>query len=71
MPGERNLAAGTAIAPALGASREGRILDAGSGTGEASWRLAELFPQAHVLGIDVVDEHLDLGDPATLALRAA
>ena len=36
------------------------ILDAGCGTGEASSRLAELFPQAHVLGIDIVDHHLDL-----------
>lgn len=36
------------------------ILDAGCGTGEASSRLAEMFPQAHVLGIDIVDHHLDL-----------
>jgi len=37
-----------------------RILDAGCGTGEGSSRLAELFPVAHVLGIDIVDEHLHL-----------
>jgi ubiquinone/menaquinone biosynthesis C-methylase UbiE len=39
---------------------EARILDAGCGTGEASWRLAELFPRAQVLGVDIVDEHLEL-----------
>lgn len=37
-----------------------RILDAGCGTGEASSRLAELFPNASVLGVDIVDAHLDL-----------
>jgi ubiquinone/menaquinone biosynthesis C-methylase UbiE len=37
-----------------------RILDAGCGTGEVASRLAELFPRAHVLGIDIVDRHLDL-----------
>ena len=37
-----------------------RILDAGCGTGAASERLAELFPDATILGVDIVDEHLDL-----------
>jgi ubiquinone/menaquinone biosynthesis C-methylase UbiE len=37
-----------------------RILDAGCGTGEASSRLAELFPQARILGVDIIDAHLDL-----------
>ena len=37
-----------------------RILDAGCGTGEGSSRLAELFPQADVLGVDIIDAHLDL-----------
>jgi ubiquinone/menaquinone biosynthesis C-methylase UbiE len=36
------------------------ILDAGCGTGEISSRLAELFGQATVLGIDIIDEHLEL-----------
>jgi ubiquinone/menaquinone biosynthesis C-methylase UbiE len=36
------------------------ILDAGCGTGEISSRLAELFPQARVLGVDIIDDHLDL-----------
>ncbi len=35
------------------------ILDAGCGTGEATWRLAERFPQARVLGVDVLDASLD------------
>lgn len=36
------------------------ILDAGCGTGEISSRLAEMFPQARVLGVDILDHHLDL-----------
>ena len=36
-----------------------RILDAGCGTGEASRRLAEAFPAATILGVDVLDAHLD------------
>lgn len=39
---------------------EARILDAGCGTGEGASRLAKLFPKASVLGIDIVDAHLDL-----------
>ena len=35
-----------------------RVLDAGCGTGEISARLAALLPQATVLGVDVVDDHL-------------
>src|SRR5271169_45932 len=38
---------------------EPRILDAGCGTGEAASRLAELFPRARVLGVDIIDEHLE------------
>ena len=37
-----------------------RILDAGCGTGEAASRLAELFPRADVLGVDIIDAHLAL-----------
>src|ERR1700686_4452462 len=39
---------------------EPRILDAGCGTGEAASRLAELFPRASVLGVDIIDHHLEL-----------
>ena len=39
---------------------EPRILDAGCGTGEGSSRLAELFPKASVLGVDIIDKHLNL-----------
>ena len=39
---------------------EPRILDAGCGTGEAASRLAELFPKASVLGVDIIDAHLEL-----------
>jgi SAM-dependent methyltransferase len=37
-----------------------KILDAGCGTGEGASRLAELFEDATVLGVDIVDPHLDL-----------
>ncbi|HKQ18123.1 MAG TPA: class I SAM-dependent methyltransferase [Candidatus Eisenbacteria bacterium] len=37
-----------------------RILDAGCGTGEASSRLAEMFPRATVLGVDVLDGSLGI-----------
>jgi ubiquinone/menaquinone biosynthesis C-methylase UbiE len=35
-----------------------RILDAGSGTGEGTSRLASHFPRANVLGVDVIEENL-------------
>ncbi|HKV06130.1 MAG TPA: class I SAM-dependent methyltransferase [Candidatus Acidoferrales bacterium] len=47
---------------------EPRILDAGCGTGEAASRLAELFPRAHVLGVDIIDHHLDLARSRYAAL---
>jgi len=34
------------------------VLDAGCGTGEASIRIAALYPRARVLGVDILDEHL-------------
>jgi ubiquinone/menaquinone biosynthesis C-methylase UbiE len=37
-----------------------RILDAGCGTGEGASRLAELFPRAQVLAVDILDHHLEL-----------
>jgi len=43
-----------------GLSGEIRILDAGTGTGEIASRLAELYPRAEVLGVDIIEEHLDL-----------
>ena len=39
---------------------EPRILDAGCGTGEASERLANLFPSAHILGVDVLESLLTI-----------
>ncbi len=39
---------------------EARILDAGCGTGEVASRLANLFPQSVVLGVDIIDHHLNL-----------
>lgn len=43
-----------------GLSGDIRILDAGCGTGECAWRLAELFPRAEVLGVDIIEHHLEL-----------
>jgi ubiquinone/menaquinone biosynthesis C-methylase UbiE len=37
-----------------------RILDAGCGTGEITSRLADFFPSANVLGVDIIDAHLVL-----------
>jgi ubiquinone/menaquinone biosynthesis C-methylase UbiE len=52
---------------------EARILDAGCGTGEIASRLAELFPRSRVLGVDIVDQHLELARSryADLAPRLA
>lgn len=52
---------------------ESRILDAGCGTGEISSRLADLFPRANVLGVDIIDDHLELARSryAALAPRLA
>jgi len=43
-----------------GLAADARILDAGCGTGEGSSRLAELYPGAQVLGVDIIDAHLEL-----------
>ena len=50
---------------------DARILDAGCGTGEGSSRLAELFPRSQVIGVDIVDHHLELARScyANLATR--
>ena len=37
-----------------------KILDAGCGTGEVASRLADLFPAADVLAVDILDHHLAL-----------
>ncbi len=37
---------------------DARILDAGCGTGEAAYRLAEHLPQAQVLGVDITESSL-------------
>lgn len=41
-------------------AEEARILDAGCGTGEISSRLAELYPRSGVVGVDVLEGHLEL-----------
>ncbi len=49
---------------------EARILDAGCGTGEGASRLVELFPQACVLGVDIIDHHLELARSRYASLTA-
>jgi SAM-dependent methyltransferase len=44
------------------------ILDVGCGTGEISSRLAALFPQAHVTGVDLIEPHLALARQRYAAL---
>jgi ubiquinone/menaquinone biosynthesis C-methylase UbiE len=51
-----------------GLPAQARILDAGCGTGEISSRLAQLFPEADVLGIDIIDDHLRLAQTRYAAL---
>ncbi len=47
-----------------------QILDAGCGTGEGASRLAELFPQSRVLGVDILDHHLELARRRYAALAS-
>lgn len=37
-----------------------RILDVGSGTGEITARLAELYPEASLIGVDLIEDHLGI-----------
>ena len=51
-PQEQALFERYALAPDI------RILDAGCGTGEGSLKLAERFPRARILGVDILEPHL-------------
>jgi ubiquinone/menaquinone biosynthesis C-methylase UbiE len=42
-----------------GLPRRARILDAGCGTGEISRRLLEKLPEASLVGVDLIDDHLE------------
>jgi len=44
------------------------ILDVGCGTGEISSRLAALFPDASVIGVDLIESHLELARSRYAAL---
>jgi SAM-dependent methyltransferase len=48
----------TALLRRYGLDPHASILDAGCGTGEISSRLAGLFPEASVLGVDILEGHL-------------
>ena len=49
---------------------DAHILDAGCGTGEAASRLAGLFHRAQVLGVDIIDAHLELARSRYASLAA-
>jgi ubiquinone/menaquinone biosynthesis C-methylase UbiE len=53
-----------------GLSGELRILDLGCGTGEITRRLAQLYPQAQVLGVDILEGNLALARRDSVALGA-
>jgi ubiquinone/menaquinone biosynthesis C-methylase UbiE len=38
------------------------VLDVGCGTGEITARLAELYPQAALVGVDLIERHLELAE---------
>ena len=44
------------------------VMDAGCGTGEISYRLAQMFARARVLGVDIIDGHLDMAREKCAAL---
>jgi SAM-dependent methyltransferase len=48
---------------------DANILDAGCGTGEISLRLAQMFEGARLLGVDVIDDHLERARVRCAALR--
>ena len=40
--------------------RQARVLDVGAGTGEFSARIADAFPDAQVVGVELLDASVDL-----------
>ena len=46
------------------------VLDAGCGTAEITHRLALMFPRSRVLGIDIIDSHLDAARTRCAAVAA-
>ena len=47
---------------------DARILDGGCGTGEAASRLAALYPNSQVLGVDILDKSLEIARSRTANL---
>lgn len=50
----------SAIFAGYGLAGQLDILDVGCGTGEITARLAEMYPQAAVVGVDLIESHLDI-----------
>src|SRR5688572_14912796 len=53
-----------------GLPADASVLDAGCGTGEISVRLGEMLPHARVLGVDIIDAHLDVARRRSAPLGA-
>jgi len=54
-----------------GLRADAKLLDAGCGTGEITVRLAARFPEARVLGVDILGEHLARGRARAAAMHLA
>jgi SAM-dependent methyltransferase len=65
-PGESEFLRGYALAPGA------RVLDVGCGTGEFVRRLGEFLPASRLIGVDVIESHLDVArtNCASLGERA-
>ena len=48
-----------ALIAAYGLPADAKILDVGCGTGEFTWRCAQIFPRAQVLGVDVLPQQIE------------
>jgi len=48
------------IVEAYGLPADARILDVGCGTGEITARLADAFPRANLVGVDLIASHLEI-----------
>ena len=56
----RNLSKVFATALARRGFRDGKLLDAGTGTGDVAIELARVFPQAEIIGLDLSEPLLEI-----------
>jgi ubiquinone/menaquinone biosynthesis C-methylase UbiE len=58
----------SAILKGYGLGGDLRVLDVGCGTGEITVRLAEMYPQASITGVDLIEHHLEVARAKAAAL---